>query len=98
MKRRHKKPSPVTLRLGPLPVGMINKTLGLELDDGEAVVTPSHQVHAAKNHPQDYARCLPHVAAIIANPLYIGDDFKRMREKSNLLPAPQPSARASLSR
>ena len=66
----------ITLRFGPLPVDVINKTLNLELDPGEAILTPSHQVHAARRHPEDYARCQPHVAAILANPLWIGDDFK----------------------
>jgi len=34
------------------------------------------QIHAAKSHPEDYSRCAPHIAAIVTNPLYVGDDFK----------------------
>lgn len=64
------------LVLGPLPVEAINKTLELELDEGDVVFTGAAQKHAASRHPDDYAKCLPHVAAIVANPLYLGDDFE----------------------
>lgn len=64
------------LPLGPLPVEIINRTLQIELNVGEVVLTVSHQVHASKRHSADYARCLPHLAAVIANPAYLGDDFR----------------------
>jgi hypothetical protein len=64
------------LQLGPLPVQTINRTLETELDPGEAVLTAGVQTHASRRHPEEYARCLPHVAAVVTNPLYIGDDFK----------------------
>ena len=34
------------------------------------------QKHAQRSHPKDYARCFPHVAAIVSTPLYARDDFK----------------------
>lgn len=71
-----KKPTLVALELGPLPAHKINLTLGLELNAGPVVLTANAQRHAARRHPADYARCLPHVAAVILNPLYIGDDFE----------------------
>lgn len=70
---RHQKISDIPL--GPLPVELINRTLKLELEVGEVILTGSHQVHASRRHPDDYARCLPHLAEVIANPAYLGDDF-----------------------
>ncbi len=34
------------------------------------------QRHAQKRHPKEFARCFPHVAAIIGNPLYVRDDYR----------------------
>jgi hypothetical protein len=48
----------------------------MELEEGETVLTANHQVHAARKHPDEYPLFLPHIAQIIAFPLYIGDDFK----------------------
>lgn len=64
------------MRLGDLPTSQINSTLDLELEDGGVVMSGRAQLHAAKNHPDDYSRCIGHIAAIVNNPLYIGDDFK----------------------
>jgi hypothetical protein len=66
----------VSLAIGPLPVDTINRTLGLELDAGDVVLTAGVQKHVLRNHPEDFARCLPYVAAVVMNPLYVGDDFK----------------------
>lgn len=62
--------------LGPLPVNILNKVLGLELEEGSVVVTGATQKHAQKRHPNEYDILLPHLASIIRNPLYVGDDFK----------------------
>ena len=59
-----------------MPVRAINDALGLELDEGEAVMSIRAQRHAQQGHPLDFARCFPQVAAVIANPLYVRDDFK----------------------
>lgn len=67
-----------TLSFGELAVDSINKTLHLELDRGEVVMSGRAQSHAYRNHPNDYGRLQPHIARIISNPLYIGDDAKNV--------------------
>lgn len=64
------------LYFGPLPVNIINDTLDMELDEGETRMDIPHHKHVIKKHPDDYPKCEPHVASVISNPLYIGDDFK----------------------
>jgi hypothetical protein len=64
------------LSLGQLPVAKINKALELELIAGEVVFSVGAQVHAERRHPAEFLLCLPYLAGIIANPLYIGDDHK----------------------
>jgi len=59
-----------------MPVDSIRRTIDRDLDPGTVVLTVPHQIHVQKSHPADYGRCLPHVAAILAYPLFIGDDFK----------------------
>jgi hypothetical protein len=56
-------------------VASVNYTLDMELEAGEVILTRAYQAHAERRHPDDYAKCLPHLASVIANPLYIGDDF-----------------------
>lgn len=70
--KRHKLPD---LLLGPLPVALINRTIGTELVEGEVILTSQKHDHVIKRHEHDYSACLPHIAAIIADPMYIGDDF-----------------------
>lgn len=76
MKQGTKRPREVDLILGPLPAEQINKALSLELEPGNVVLSAGAQKHARNSHPEEYARCLPHVAAVALNPLYVGDDFK----------------------
>ena len=64
------------LILGPLPVSMVNRLFGLELLPGKVFLSRAAQIHASRRHPHDYESCLPHISRIIAEPLYIGDDFK----------------------
>jgi len=59
-----------------LPCDLINRTLGMELGPGEVVLTRAHQIHASRKHPDDYMRCAEHLAAIVSNPFYIGDDLE----------------------
>jgi hypothetical protein len=75
MAKNHK-PALVPLQFGPLPVRTINKTLSLDLEDGDVRLSINAQKHATTRHPEDYARCLPHVAQVVSNPLFIGDDIK----------------------
>lgn len=65
-----------TLNFGPLPATAINQLLGLELEEGKVIMTESAQNHANFRHPLDYGKLLPHVAQVVARPLYIGDDLK----------------------
>jgi hypothetical protein len=62
--------------LGPLPVELIEGTLGIELNPGPVVFTVSNQKHSARRHPDDFERCLPHIASVVARPTYVRDDFK----------------------
>lgn len=65
----------VDLHLCPMPVEVINATLETELEPGGVMLGRGAQAHALKRHPDEYPLCLPHVASVVANPLYIGDDF-----------------------
>lgn len=67
---------PVELILGPLPVDAINDALDTELEPGEVVFPIKGQLHAKRNHPEDYGRCLPHIGGVVTAPLYVGDDYK----------------------
>ena len=70
-------PKLVQLDFGPLPVDLINRATGLELEPGNAFFSINAQKHADKRHPLDYSRGLPHVAAVIAYPMYVGDDSNK---------------------
>jgi hypothetical protein len=71
-----KPPKNPDLIIGPMPVDAVNKTLGTEIDPGDVILTRGAQRHAYRRHPRDYPRCLPHLANVIANPRYIGDDHR----------------------
>lgn len=71
---KHRPSKNPDLIIGPMPVGAVNKTLGTEIEAGDVILTRGAQRHANKRHPQDYPKCLPHLASVIANPRYIGDD------------------------
>lgn len=75
---KQSKNKPVELILGPLPVDAINAALDMELDVGEVVFSVAAQVHARRRHPDDFARCLPHVGGVVTGPLYVGDDFRNV--------------------
>lgn len=75
MKGGPKKTKPLDLILGPLPVEQINRALGLELEQGNVILSAGAQKHAQRRHPEDYARCQPHLAAVATGPLYVGNDF-----------------------
>lgn len=71
-----KHPAPIELNLGPLPVDAINRTLGYDLEPGDVIFSSSAQKHAFGRHPDDFAKCLPHVGPIVRRPDFLGDDFK----------------------
>lgn len=66
----------VNLHLGPLPIDLVNATLELDLEPGPVLLSRGAQKHALSSHPVEYPICLPHVAAVVAEPLYIGDDLR----------------------
>jgi len=59
-----------------LPVDGINFTLGTQLDAGVAVFSRAAQTHAARRHAAEYPIIAPHIASIVLNPLYVGDDLR----------------------
>jgi hypothetical protein len=71
-----KRPKLVDLLIGPFPADTVNLTLDLELEPGNIVLTAGVQKHVQREHGSDYGRCLPHVARVVCDPLYIGDDFR----------------------
>ncbi|MBM1172849.1 hypothetical protein [Microvirga arabica] len=72
-----KKPSKQPdLVLGPLPAEIIRTTIGIDLDPGSVIVSAAAQRHAAVRHPDEYGVCLPLLATVVADPLYVGDDFR----------------------
>jgi hypothetical protein len=72
----HKRRKQPDLILGDLPVERINLTLGTQLEAGVAVFSRAAQTHAARRHANDYPVIAPHVASIVLNPLYVGDDLR----------------------
>ncbi|WP_315765566.1 hypothetical protein [Bradyrhizobium sp. SZCCHNR2009] len=71
---KHRPPKTPDLIIGPMPVTVVNKTLGTELEVGDVILSRGAQRHANRRHPEDYPKCLPHLASVIASPRYIGDD------------------------
>ncbi|WP_420605622.1 hypothetical protein [Novosphingopyxis sp.] len=66
------KPEIVALDLGPLPVGQINKVLGLNLVAANAHFSVRAQTHSLTRHPEDFELCRRYVGQIVANPDYVG--------------------------
>lgn len=63
------------LNFGLLPVDHIKATLEIDLEVGEVVMSANAQKHASRRHFSDYNLCLPFIAGVLADPLYLGDDF-----------------------
>lgn len=51
---------------------VINRTLGSELEVGEAILTARAQDHIAKDHPDDRDLVMANLQAVIRSPTYIG--------------------------
>jgi hypothetical protein len=66
----------VILELGPLPADAINRTLGHDLESGNVILSVAAQRHALRRHPEEYAKCMPHIASAVSRPDFLGDDFK----------------------
>ncbi len=50
--------------------------MGTDLEPGLLVVPIGMDVHVSRKRPGEYARLVPHLGAVTADPLYVGDDFK----------------------
>jgi len=64
------------LKFGPVPVDMLYKTLGLEMDEGTAFLSKLGHFHIATDHPSDYPVCFPLLEQVVADPTYVGQDPK----------------------
>ena len=60
------------LDLGWLPVDLINRTLGIELEPGRVRLSTRAHRHVAEDHPDDYATCLAALPTAITAPSYVG--------------------------
>jgi hypothetical protein len=40
------------------------------------IFSSAAQAHAARRHPDDFPKCLPHVGGVVARPDFLGGDFK----------------------
>ena len=67
------------IKLGPLPVDIINKTLGTTLEPGDAWISRAAHEHIARDHADDYDACIAASRDAITNPTYIGQDPKHGR-------------------
>lgn len=67
------------LDLGPLPVDLINRTLGTELDPGRVRLSARAHRHLAEDHPDDYRTCMAALPGAIAAPTYIGQAPRHSR-------------------
>jgi hypothetical protein len=60
------------IRICALPVGLINRTLGTDLEVGDAWLSKVAHQHFAEDHPDDYAACFPLPADVIESPTWLG--------------------------
>ena len=59
-----------------LPVDVVNKVLGLELDPGEVWVSRACHKHIAEDHPDAYAACYHQLDIVISDPSFLGQSPK----------------------
>lgn len=64
------------LNPGKFPDEIVYKTLQIEAEPGEVVFSVPAQNHANKNHPGEAAVIIPHLAQVIDDPMYVGDDTR----------------------
>jgi hypothetical protein len=58
--------------LGELPVDLINRLLGTELEPGVARLSSTAHRHIATDHAADYAACMKALPSVIQAPSFIG--------------------------
>ncbi len=59
-----------------MPVEMLFRTLGLELEPGDVIFSRGAQKHAHSRHPEDFSLAYLNLQNIIADPLYVGQGLK----------------------
>ena len=57
------------IRICALPVELINRTLGTDLEAGDAWLSRVAHQHFAEKHPDDYAACFRRLPDVIEIPL-----------------------------
>lgn len=65
-----------TIVLGPLPVAIIARCLGLTLREGDLVFYPHAQKHAFGKDATRHTICTPHLAATVTAPTHVGQQPK----------------------
>ena len=65
-------PRYLPIDLGPLPVELINATLGTELEPGRVRLSTQAHRHIAEDHPDDYTTCIAALPDAITTPSFIG--------------------------
>lgn len=64
-------------RIGPLPVALINRALGTELEPGDVWVSKACHEHIAVDHPDDYPVIKANLIDILRSPTYAGQDVRK---------------------
>ncbi|MEK6542690.1 MAG: hypothetical protein AABZ45_11305 [Pseudomonadota bacterium] len=62
--------------IGPLPVEIINRALGTELDSADVWVSKACHAHIALDHPEDYPVIKANIIDILRSPTYAGQDAR----------------------
>ena len=82
--------------LGPLPVDVINRALGTELEPGHVRLSAAAHQHMAEKHPADYAACIAALASAIASPTFAGQAPNYTRNFEIVKRVPRPDRKAVL--
>ena len=82
--------------LGPLPVDVINRALGTELEPGNARLSAIAHRHMAMDHPNDYEACVAALADAIASPTFVGQAPNHVRNFEIVKRVARPDRRAVL--
>jgi hypothetical protein len=61
-----------TIHLGPLPVSVIARCLGLQLTQADVIFYPKAQEHAFGKDPNRHPICMPHLLDTVATPTHVG--------------------------
>jgi phage-Barnase-EndoU-ColicinE5/D-RelE like nuclease3 len=59
-----------------LPVEVINRALGTELDSADVWVSKACHAHIALDHPEDYPVIKANIVEILRSPTYAGQDAR----------------------